>query len=81
MEIDAVHLKRLGFRPKRKSKDEYEVSVEIARFNYITLSVVLEKNTVTLSGLEVEGQEADQVRKEMFRTFSFEEIQAFLNKY
>ena len=81
MEISPAELKKLGFRPKKKSFNEWEIDVEVAPRNYISISITLDRGNVLLSGLEIEGAESDRVRKTMFSTFDFEEIKAFLEQY
>ena len=81
MEINDKTLKRLGFRPKAKNRNELEVHVEIKKREYISISILKAGDSWMFSGLEVEGEEADRIRKEELTHFDLEEIIDFLNKY
>ena len=81
MDINDKKLKRLGFRPKAKNRNELEVHVEIKKREYISISILKAGDSWIFSGLEVEGEEADRVRKEELIHFDLEEIVDFLNKY
>jgi len=81
MDINDKTLKRLGFRPKAKNRNELEVHVEIKKREYISISILKAGDSWIFSGLEVEGEEADRVRKEELIHFDLEEIVDFLNKY
>lgn len=81
MELNFKTLKRLGFRPKAKNKNELEVHVEISKHEYISISIISINNEWSFSGLQVEGENADEVRKTAFSSFKMDEIIDFLNKY
>ena len=81
MVISPQDLKRLGFRPKKKSPTEYEVHVEIERMNYISISIIKTGEAFQFSGLEVEGEKANEIRKKELKVFSMEEIINFLKHY
>lgn len=81
MEISSQDLKKLGFKPKLKSANEFEVNVEIERMNYITISIAKTGNHFQFSGLEVEGEKANEVRKKELNLFTMEEIIDFLKRY
>ena len=81
MATSIQELKKLGFRPKQKSKQEWEVTAEVAPRNYISISIYFDQGEATFSGLEIEGDIANEVRKKMFSSFDFEEIEAFLQAY
>lgn len=81
MELNEKTLKRLGFRPKGKNRNELEVHVEVNKHEYVSISIFKTGNTWSFSGLEVEGERADEIRKEEFTHYDMEEIIDFLNKY
>ena len=81
MELNDKILKRLGFRPKAKNRNELEVHVEVKKREYISISIIKGKDSWSFSGLEVEGPEADRIRKEEFVHYDLDEIIDFLNKY
>ena len=81
MELNDKALKRLGFRPKAKNRNELEVHVEIKKREYISISLIKDGDSWSFSGLEVEGVEADRIRKEEFINYDLEEIIDFLDKY
>lgn len=81
MEITDYELKKLGFRSKAKNKNELEVHVEIEKGNYISISIFKDNNIWMFSGLEIEGEASDRVRKSFFTNYSMDEIIDFLNQY
>ncbi|MFT6716614.1 MAG: hypothetical protein ACJA0Q_001258 [Saprospiraceae bacterium] len=81
MDINDKTLKRLGFRPKAKNKNELEVHVEVSKHEYISISILKSGESWIFSGLEVEGQHADKVRKEELVKYDMEEIINFLTKH
>lgn len=81
MELSEYDLKKLGFRPKAKNKNEMEVHVEVAKNAYISISIFNQGDNWIFSGLEIEGAAADQIRKDFFTDYSTENILDFLNKY
>jgi hypothetical protein len=81
MELNDKTLKRLGFRPKAKNRNELEVHVEVKKREYISISIIKGGDSWGFSGLEVEGPEADRIRKEQFVNYDLDEIIDFLNKY
>ena len=76
-----AQLKKLGFRKKNGSKTEWDVCVEVAPKNYITIDIINFTGEWMFSGIEIDGDKADEVRKEFFTSFDMEEIVAFLEKY
>jgi hypothetical protein len=79
--MNETQLKKLGFRKKGGSKTEWEVCVEVAPKNYISISILNINNEWMFSGIEIDGEKADEVRREFFNTFEMEEIVNFLEKY
>ncbi len=76
-----AQLKKLGFRKKGGSKTEFEVCVEVAPRNFISISIINLNNEWHFSGVEIDGEKADDVRREFFNSFDLEEIVNFLEKY
>jgi hypothetical protein len=81
MTINDKTLKRLGFKPKAKNRNELQVDVEVSKHEYISISIIKNNDTWSFSGIEIQGEQADIVRKKVFKTFSMEEIIEFLNQY
>ncbi len=81
MEITKQELRKLGFKQKGKNKAVQEVHVEISRKNYISISIEQVGNGWIFSTVNVEGMDADVVRKKYFTKFSMKEIMRFLNEY
>jgi hypothetical protein len=79
--MNEAQLKKLGFRKKNGNKTELEVCVEVAPRNYISISIVNINSEWHFSGVEIDGEKADEARKENFKTFDLEEIVNFLEKY
>ena len=81
MDLNSKTLKRLGFKPKSKNYNELEVHVEVVKREYISISILKTGESWSFSGLEIEGERADEIRKEEFQTYSMQEILDFLNKF
>jgi hypothetical protein len=81
MDLNDKILKRLGFRPKGKNSNELEVHVEVSKHEYISISILKTNNTWIFSGLQIEGVQADKIRKEELIHYTMDEIVHFLNKY
>ena len=64
MDLNDKILKRLGFRPKAKNRNELEVHVEVSKHEYISINILKSDESWIFSGLKVEGEHADKVRKE-----------------
>ena len=65
MKIDDKTLKREGFKPKSKKRNELVVDVEVAPRNYLSISIFKQGNEWCFSGIEVEGEflRLDQIRQ------------------
>ncbi len=74
-------IKKLGFRKKGNNKNEWEIHVEVAPKNYISISLLNFNGEFMFSGVEIDGDKANEVRKEHLKTFDLDEIIEFLEKF
>lgn len=81
MHINDQELRKLGFRPKKKNRNELEVHVALDQGNYLSISISKLNENWEFSGLEVEGKLANEIQQSEFKRYDLKEILHFLNKY
>lgn len=77
--MNDYEIKKLGFRKKNKSNSEWEICLEVEPKNYITIRLLKIKDEFIFSGLEIDGDKADKIRKERLTTFELEDIISFIH--
>tara|TARA_Y100000766_G_scaffold284856_1_gene305032 strand:- start:429 stop:674 length:246 start_codon:yes stop_codon:yes gene_type:complete len=73
--------KKLGFQNKKGAKNVLEASAEISSGEYITIRLAVFKENVSFLGIEVQGSNANEKRREYLKKYSLEEIHKLFSDY
>ena len=66
--------KKLGFKYKKGSREVLEASAEIVPGEYITVQLSVFRDNLSFLGIQVQGANADEKRKEYLKEYSIQEI-------
>lgn len=81
MSFNESTFKKLGFRSKQGAKGVISASAEVANNQYITLDLAVLGNEVSFAGIEIQGKEADKIRREYLKKYSLDEIVKLFTDY
>ena len=73
--------KKLGFKYKRGNKEVLEASAEIVSGEYITIQLSVFDGDLSFQGIQVQGANADEKRKEYLKKYSLQEIHKLFSDY
>ncbi len=81
MSFNESTFKKLGFRKKHGAKGLISASAEIVPNQYITIDLAIDGRDVSFAGIEVQGREADEKRREYLKKYSLDEIVKLFSDY
>lgn len=81
MSYNESTFKKLGFRNKQGERSVITASAEIVTNQYITVDLSVEKGVVSFAGIEVQGKEADEIRRAYLKKYALDEIVQLFTDY